>query len=421
MTSTSSCPEPSAPDTPRVAIAAIFRNEHPYVLEWIAHHQAMGVGAFYIADNVSDDGTSELLQALHDLGVIRRIPFPSPPGRAPQLPAYAELIGQHARDEAWIAVIDADEFIVPTTPGSGLADVLGPLATRPDVGSVVLNWAIHGSSWLLNHSAGLVSERFVRRAQPTFGANHHYKTILRRAAFATVGNNPHHIALQPGWTSVHTDGTPVAIHPRHGPGLSERVVWSGLRLNHYIVKSREEFETRKRRNGSAATLGRVKGDDYFQAHDRNDCRDALPAALVDTVRQGVRRLEERLAAAGHPVPLARHDEPVYAPPFAGARGCVDRIDWHDGQLTLSGWTFQGCGRPTPALEVRLGEQATAFRGFATRPRPDVTRQYPMAPLECGFLLTLPVDTSTPDLQSLTVRGENPEGQWSPPFSIPARK
>ena len=53
---------------PRVAIAAIFRNEHPYVLEWIAHHRALGVAQFYIADNVSDDGTSELLQALDALG-----------------------------------------------------------------------------------------------------------------------------------------------------------------------------------------------------------------------------------------------------------------------------------------------------------------------------------------------------------------
>jgi hypothetical protein len=421
MTPTSSRPEPPAPGTPRVAIAAIFRNEHPYVLEWIAHHQAMGISAFYIADNVSDDGTSELLQALHDLGVIRRIPFPSPPGRAPQLPAYVELIGQHARDEEWIAVIDADEFIVPTDPGTGLADVLGPLAARPDVGAVVLNWAIYGSSWLSNHSAGLVGERFVRRAQPTFGANHHYKTVLRRAAFAAVGNNPHLIELLPGWLSVHTDGTPVATHPRYGQGLSERVVWSGLRLNHYIVKSREEFETRKRRNGSAATLGRVKGDDYFAAHDRNDCRDTLPPALLDAVRQGIRQLEARLSAAGHPVPAGRQDDPVYAPPFAGTRGCVDRIEWHEGRLTLSGWSFQGTGQPTPALEVRLGEQATAVRGFATRPRPDVTRQYPMAPLNCGFLLTLPAESGTEALQSLVVRGENQDGQLGNPFSMPARK
>lgn len=381
----------------------------------------MGVSMFYIADNISNDGTSEMLQALHDLGVIRRIVFPSPPDRAPQLPAYAELISRHSLEEDWIAVIDADEFITPTTPGANIADVIGPLAARAEVGSVILNWAIYGSSWLLNHSGGLVSERFVRRAQPTFGANHHYKTIFRRAAFCAVSNNPHHIELLPGWTSVHTDGTTVTPHPRYGQGLSEQVVWSGLRLNHYIVKSREEFDARKRRNGSAATLGRIKGDDYFHAHDRNDCRDVWPPALLDTVRTGIRQLEHQLISAGHPVPPTNDCDPVYASPFTGARGCVDHIDWQAGQLTLRGWAFLGCGQPTRALEVRMGNQSTTFSRFATRPRPDVTRQYPMAPLECGFLLTLPMDTNMPDLQSLTVHGENHDGHWSAPFSMPTRK
>lgn len=407
--------------TPRVAIAAIFRNEHPYVLEWIAHHQALGVESFYVADNISDDGTSELLQALHDLGVIRRIPFPTSSGRAPQLPAYAELIGTHAVDEDWIAVIDADEFIVPTDSARSVAAVLEPIECAPHVGAVAMNWSIHGSSWRLNHTEGLLGERFLRRAHQSFGANHHYKTILRRSAFSAVGSNPHHMGLHPGWRCVHTDGTEVSDHPRHGKGLSERVVWSGLRLNHYIVKSREEFDTRKRRNGSAATVGRVKGDDYFAAHDRNECRDTPPVWLIEETRRGVLALERQLHSKGYSVPPGRTSESLFGAPFSGTRGCVDRIEWQDGVLMLSGWSFQGTGTPTPALEVQIGEQVTTLRGYPTQPRPDVLRQYPMAPLECGFRLS--VSTGVPSTQTpfLVVRGEAPDGQMGGSFGMPTPK
>ncbi|MEX8495331.1 glycosyltransferase family 2 protein [Sphaerotilus sp.] len=407
--------------TPRIAIAAIFRNEHPYVLEWIAHHQSLGVARFYIADNVSDDGTSELLQALHVLGVIRRIPFASTPGQAPQLPAYADLLGTHACDEDWIAVIDADEFIVPTGGARSLAEVLAPLAAQADVGAVVLNWAIHGSAWRLNHSAGLVCERFTRRAHQSFGANHHYKTVLRRAAFASVHSNPHHFVLQPGWRCVHTDGSDAVPHARHGLGLSERVVWEGLRLNHYIVKSREEFETRKGRNGSAATVGRVKGEDYFVAHDRNDTRDGLSAAQCEATRHRLGGLVQRLSAHGHPVPAAPVAEPTYRPPFVGTRGCIDRIEWRSGALVLSGWSFQDSGQTTPCLSVQVGEQAHTVQGFPTRPRPDVQRQYPMAPLDCGFVLTVPLQDLAPAEQGLVVRGQTSLGRFGDPFSMPARK
>jgi Glycosyl transferase family 2 len=409
------------PPPPRIAIAAIFRNEHPYVLEWIAHHRALGVERFYIADNISDDGTSELLQALHDLGVIRRIPFTSTPGQAPQLPAYAELLGTHARDEDWIAVIDADEFIMPTGGARSLAEALAPLMAQADVGAVVLNWAIFGSAWLLNHSAGLVCERFTRRAHPSFGANHHYKTVLRRAAFASVYSNPHHFVLQPGWRCVHTDGSDVVLHPRHGTGLSERVVWDGLRLNHYIVKSREEFETRKARNGSAATVGRVKGEDYFVGHDRNECRDGLTAERLAATRTELLALQRHLSCHGHPVPAAPGAAPAYCAPFVGTRGCIDRIEWREGKLVLSGWSFQGSGQITPCLSVRVGDQVQTFSGYPTRPRPDVQHQYPMAPLECGFMLS--VDTQDPRSvdEILQVQGQTDWGNLGEPFSMPARK
>ena len=74
----------------RVGIAAIVKSEAPYLLEWIAFHRAVGIDAFFIADNGGNDGTSELLKRLEKAGYITRFDFIGQPG-APQL--YEELPG----------------------------------------------------------------------------------------------------------------------------------------------------------------------------------------------------------------------------------------------------------------------------------------------------------------------------------------
>ncbi len=59
-----------------ISIGAIFKNEHPFILEWLAYHISLGVHDFYIADNISTDGSSELLHYLDKAGYIHRIEFP---------------------------------------------------------------------------------------------------------------------------------------------------------------------------------------------------------------------------------------------------------------------------------------------------------------------------------------------------------
>ena len=48
----------------RLAIGAIFKNEGPYILEWIAFHRAVGVDRFFIADNASDETIGAISRVL---------------------------------------------------------------------------------------------------------------------------------------------------------------------------------------------------------------------------------------------------------------------------------------------------------------------------------------------------------------------
>ena len=58
-----------------VLILTSVRNEAPHLLEWIAHHRAMGAD-FLIFSNDCEDGTDTLLDALDAAGTLRHVRTP---------------------------------------------------------------------------------------------------------------------------------------------------------------------------------------------------------------------------------------------------------------------------------------------------------------------------------------------------------
>lgn len=284
------------PSSPRIAIGAIMKNEVPYVLEWVAYHRVLGVDRFFIADNGSDDGTAELLRALSKTGIVDYIAFPSQRNRPPQLPAYATIMRKFGKAAEWVAFIDADEFILPTNGEHSIRPFFAKL--RPDVGAVVLNWAVYGSSFRKEPSEGLVIERFTRRAQEDLTVNLHYKTILRAAAYRGVGSNPHVFRLRDDYWTSQADGWDLFHHPERGEGLSDRLVWTPFRLNHYVVKSRAEFDRKKAPRGRATMANAFRDERFFRGHDRNEVLDAVADWLVQATRSGIQELKSRLRASG---------------------------------------------------------------------------------------------------------------------------
>lgn len=399
------------PETHRpmqVGIAAIFRNEGPYIVEWIAHHRLLGIDHFFIADNESTDGSSEVLQALHRLGYIQCIRFPSPPGQAPQMLAYARMFADYSDQVDWLAFIDADELIWPTGGQSTFIEWLAQLAKQPDIGAILLNWSVYGSAWLANHSAGLVIDRFNRRAAQQFGPNHHYKTILRTVALASQSSNPHHFELKTGWRHVHADGTELALHPTHGTGLSQQVIWGPYRLNHYIVKSHQEFFERKATNGSAASLSRVKGEDYFRRHDRNDVRDAAPPRWSELVAQETQRINAQLSAQSCEIASDPTEAARYSPPFQTTYGNVEVIEHKDDELHLRGWAVSRNGRAVANLLIEIDGVPIQTQSHTVRNRPDVQRHYPGAALNTGFHIVARVADLNPQEARILLYARSPD-------------
>ncbi len=278
----------------KLFVAAIIKNEMEALLEWIAYHRVVGVSRFIIADNGSNDGSRAFLNGLERLGIATVLDFPNVEGQKPQLPAYQRILRSCSTDIDLLAFIDADEFLVPLDPEKSLSSSLNEWFSDPSVSAVAINWSNFGSNGELFAEEGLVTERFTQRAPQKFNANKNFKSIVRPKS-ANYFNNPHHVELRYG-RYIDTLGNDLVSHPKHGNGVSEEVVWNGVRVNHYVVKSLEEFLLGKHLRGSAATANRVKHKAYFKAHDRNDETCLLAAALAPKVKAEMAALQAQLDA-----------------------------------------------------------------------------------------------------------------------------
>jgi hypothetical protein len=301
-----------------LSIAAIVKDEASSLLEWVAFHRVMGAHHFFLADNESTDGTTELLQRLESLGIVTRFAFPTPINGNAQMPAYSLLL-EHARGACdVVAFIDADEFMLPTDDAPSLLPFLERHFSDPDVSAVGLNWANFGSSHELFAGEGLVIDRFTCRAKRLFGVHHHIKTMARPERIIEMVN-PHYAKLKSG-RYLYSNGNDIDDHPRHGRGLTRHISWSGARINHYATKSLEEFLLGKSRRGSATKKSRVKHKSYFIRHDRNEESCLLARRFVPAVIQEMDRLREWMGR-----PQAERDAPIAEAKARGAAFTLRRF------------------------------------------------------------------------------------------------
>src|SRR6266511_2335691 len=119
----------------KIAICAIFKDEAPYLLEWLAFHKMIGVDLFVLYDNGSTDGGADLIRGSSFARNATLIEWSDRPG---QLSAYRHSHEYHAGDFTWAAFIDLDEFIMPVG-GSSIREILMRKA-YDKYSDILLNW-----------------------------------------------------------------------------------------------------------------------------------------------------------------------------------------------------------------------------------------------------------------------------------------
>ncbi|MDR2602886.1 MAG: glycosyltransferase family 92 protein [Spirochaetaceae bacterium] len=241
-----------------LSIAAIAKNEAPYIREWIEYHLIVGVDKFYIYDNESEDGLKKILQPYIESGIVE---YKYIRGKSKQIYAYNKTLTRVRNKTYWLALIDIDEFIVPVSEKT-IPDFLKGFEDFP---AVHINWLVYGSSGRKTKTNGLVIERFKDHSETDFYQNRFTKAIVNPRK--TIIINVHGSTYIHGALGVKSDQT-----AEQNISVSASIHYDKIRINHYYGKSYEEFLNKKNRGrGTNVTIRYI--DDNFYALDRNEVKN----------------------------------------------------------------------------------------------------------------------------------------------------
>lgn len=220
---------------------AIFREEAPFLAEWIRFHQSVGFEHFYLYNNFSTDDFKAVLDPFIQEGLVTLVDWPRPVG---QLSAYRDCIRRRWREALWIGFFDIDEFLF--APDG--RDVPSVLKDYRDLPGVCVWQAFYGSSGHVERPESPVVEAFMMRAGPDITT---VKTIL----------NPR-MVYKPGvHQSKFLSGEGVDTHRRTiVPGMPPKL--DILRINHYWSRSLADLDQKIRR-GDASTSALRDRDWHF--------------------------------------------------------------------------------------------------------------------------------------------------------------
>lgn len=230
-----------------VSICAIFKNESPYLKEWIEYHRLVGADHIYLYNNNSDDSYRSVVSPYVDRGWVTLIDWPHD---QKQMEAYIDCIKNYSHETKWLGFIDIDEFVVPKSTDS-IPDFLSAYEDR---GSVLIYWKLFGTSGHIDRDiTRCVTEDFTV-CWPKYCD---IGKCFYNTSFGFRDDSPRSKMLHHKlWTVSHG----VEIPPVN---VFDHLCFGGLnkadsrdfpiQINHYFTKSYGEYETK-----------RAKGDVYFK-------------------------------------------------------------------------------------------------------------------------------------------------------------
>ncbi|TRD23503.1 glycosyltransferase family 2 protein [Palleronia caenipelagi] len=276
----------------RLTIITAVRDEAHNLVDWIAHHRALGATDFLIFTNDCADGTEALLDALAPAGVTH-IHNEIPEGRTPQWSALKQARAHPLlKDADWVAVLDCDEYVNLRSPLNSFAGLIAAC----DADAIVLPWRLFGHSGHARRS-DLSPLRAYTKAIPEDALYpalaRFFKTLYRPAAFREPG--VHRPKARKGDSPRWSNGSGQPLPPDFRAQQQRIMLWGApmatdlVQLNHYSLRSAEDFII-KRSRGLPNHTDKEVGLTYWVERNFNSVEDKTILRHADATEAEATRL-----------------------------------------------------------------------------------------------------------------------------------
>lgn len=282
-------------------VLTAMRNEGPFILEWLAWQKMLGFENVLVMFNDCTDHSPQLLRLLERSGEINCKRHEPRAGLNPQPEAY-HIARQHplVKQAKWLFTCDVDEFLVIHIGDRSLDALLN----NGDVpfAAMAINWRLFGSSFHDDWQDQFVHRRFTQSSEPGYFRDEAIKSIVRDPRLYNRLNS--HCAS--GWSGQGTwgeggnyyalsDGSRFdAFHPNKSPKNAcpdDRILHHIAEVNHYAVRTTEEFSFKKGRPAASNQADRYT-DMFRRILNRNDVENLSAATYGERFDQHYNRLCE---------------------------------------------------------------------------------------------------------------------------------
>jgi hypothetical protein len=269
-------------------VITTMKNEGAFLLEWVAHHKALGFDHILICTNDCTDHTRRMAMRLQSLGLA--IHHPTKPWAATSIQRAA--LKQATRYDIvrcadWIWVCDADEFLVIRL-GDGSVQALAAAAS-PHTEVIPVPWRVFGPDGCLGYEDRAVTAQFTRAETGDSNGFTYAKSLFRSLEnVSRVGIHAPVARKDLGRDLRREEAGGRTWRPQpHAMFVAKD--YTDAQVNHYALRSAESFLV-KRDRGRVNHVGQDMGRDYWNRFNLAQLRCDAIRRYDDRVQDWMARL-----------------------------------------------------------------------------------------------------------------------------------
>ena len=270
-------------------VITTFKNEAPYILEWVAHYRTLGFDNIVVFTNDCSDGTNRLLRRLEELGEVTfRI------NRVGAAGIHRSALRQARRMDVvknsdWLFVCDIDEFLNIHAGNHRIDDLIA--ASHAQADAICIPWKLFSNNNRSVLRNQLVTEQFTDAELPPVsgGATRRFVKTLFRPSDKIKRIGLHGPVLHDEHADAFLWSTPGDARLSReslGGHVPAPFGYDTAQLNHYAVRSVDAYLLKKQR-GRANHMSESLSTAYWDRWNRGGEEDRTIERYLPMIRERI--------------------------------------------------------------------------------------------------------------------------------------